>query len=263
VDQGHAEAIQALLKGGASIRTNPNFASDTLLARAVAKDHLRAAEVLLAADADPNEVSGKALWIAAGNANRPMVELLLAKGADPAKTDDGRSPLHAAAARGIRQNPSFRITGPAKTEAERRAAALEILKLLLSRGANPRSASRSGLTPLHVAAQHDFQEGAAALIAAGAEVNARDQVDATPLHWAVINNAMATAGLLLAGHANPNLPLSQKAAVQTRETWSPPNPFAGVAVGQQTPLSLATSEAMKNLLKQHGAVLPEGLPKKE
>jgi len=68
------------------------------------------------------------------------------------------------------------------------------------------------------------------------------------------------AKLLLEKGANPNSPLSARAAVVTTKQGDMPNPFGGVAAAAQVPLTLARSAAMKALLTSQGAVAGQAAP---
>jgi ankyrin repeat protein len=78
----------------------------------------------------------------------------------------GRTPLHWAA-RGVH---------------------LEILKILLEKGADPRSADNSKITALHSVSARSHKEAAALLLSKGADVNAVDDFGKTPLAYAVTAN---------------------------------------------------------------------------
>lgn len=84
-----------------------------------------------------------------------------------ARDADGRTPLHWAA----------------------RAATpnLEIVTLLLDRGAGVNAPDNNGIVPLHSAASRGQAEAAALLLARGADPNIRDKARNTPLAMAVIN----------------------------------------------------------------------------
>lgn len=77
--------------------------------------------------------------------------------------------------------------------------------LLLSRGADPRIADRAGATPLRLAAQIGFVEGAEALLSRGANVNQSTANGVTALHIAVQRRDIAMVRMLIAAGANPDL----------------------------------------------------------
>jgi len=131
------------------------------------------------------------LYHAAAAGKADVVELLLAKGADPkAANDRGITPLYAAAQAG---HPAA-------------------LKALLARKADPNARTKDGDTPLHAAINHvpgtaihpGCVEAVKLLIAAGADVNAKAKQDDTPLHLAAKHGHRDIAELLLAAKADPN-----------------------------------------------------------
>lgn len=80
------------------------------------------------------------------------------------------------------------------------------LNLLLSRGADPRITDRAGMTPLRLAAQVGFVDGAQVLLARGANVNQSTANGETALHIAVQRRDLAMVRMLVAAGANPDLP---------------------------------------------------------
>jgi ankyrin repeat protein len=78
------------------------------------------------------------------------------------------------------------------------------LRFLLGRGARPDLAANDGTTPLILAAQLGWIDGAEALIARGANVNLGNRGGETPLIMAVQRGDLAMVRLLLARGANPN-----------------------------------------------------------
>lgn len=249
VERGHVDVVTALLAKGAQTAT-PQGMGRGLLSTAVEKANVKMVQVLLDAGLSPNESHPLPLHIAAGEGNKEILELLLARGADPALQESRSTALHAAADTRSRK-PAYQQT----QKVDRSREHLECVQILLKRGADVRAMNNSKLTPLHLAAACNFKAGAEALLSAGAEVDAKAQFDATPLHWAVINNADDVVALLLEKGANANAGLSPGAALITTRAGDMPNPFGGAAVDGKTPLSLATSAGMKDLLAKHGATL--------
>ena len=78
------------------------------------------------------------------------------------------------------------------------------LVFMLGRGARPDSQSNDGTTPLILAAQIGWQEGAGQLLSRGANPNLGNRRGETPLMVAVQNRDIQMVRLLLAARANPN-----------------------------------------------------------
>ncbi|NOZ20709.1 MAG: hypothetical protein GXP25_06425 [Planctomycetes bacterium] len=94
---------------------------------------------------------------------RQVARALIEHGADVnAKDEEGGTPLHRAAAIGLKKMVDF----------------------LLAAGADVKAKRTDGCTPLHAAARGGHAEVASLLIEKGADVNAKSQSGRTPLHWA-------------------------------------------------------------------------------
>jgi uncharacterized protein len=78
------------------------------------------------------------------------------------------------------------------------------LSFLLARGARPDIQSNDGTTPLILAAQIGWQEGAGQLLARGANANLGNRRGETPLMAAVQSRDIGMVRLLLAARADPN-----------------------------------------------------------
>jgi len=210
-----------------------------LLSYAAKKSDTNTVRVLLAKGPKPDDNYCELLTVAAERGDLGIMRMALAAGGNAATgSSTGYTPLHAAAAA---------KSGPKENY-------FPCVELLLANGANAKSATKTSLlTPLHLAAAANFPAAAKLLVQHGASVNATDQVSSAPIHWAVVNDALETAEFLLSNGANPNLALGKQASVQTTRPGEIPNPFSGTSVSSQVPLSLAKSEAMKSLLRKHGA----------
>jgi len=78
------------------------------------------------------------------------------------------------------------------------------MRFMLAKGANPNLADKAGNTPLMLASQLDFLEGAELLLAQGAQVDLSNQKGETPLIRAIQLRQAAMAKLLVARGANPD-----------------------------------------------------------
>jgi ankyrin repeat protein len=79
------------------------------------------------------------------------------------------------------------------------------LRRLILDGVNVESAGKERRTPLFLACSSGHTEVAAALLAAGAQVNTRDLTGATALHWAALRRDRCTVFLLLSHRPEVNV----------------------------------------------------------
>lgn len=82
------------------------------------------------------------------------------------------------------------------------AARLDMVRLMLRAGANPRLGDNRGLTPLHLAPSVLITQ---ALLEAGADPNTTTQAQDTPLHLAALNNRLGVIKTLVAAGADTGL----------------------------------------------------------
>lgn len=96
------------------------------------------------------------------------------------------------------------------------APSLEIVTILLERGADPRRGLNNGSSVLSGAAFGSFEDWAqgdlaavvTACVALGAGIEARGDYDWTPLHWAIMEHNPRYAAALLAAGADPDAAFS-------------------------------------------------------
>jgi len=111
------------------------------------------------------------------NNDLPVMRLLLAHKADPMlKTDNGTSPLAAAAGVGWVRGQTYVPGGF--------AAQLEAVKMLVELGGNVNDVNDMGLAPVHGAAFRWSDDVLAYLVQHGAKLDVKDKVGRTPLTWA-------------------------------------------------------------------------------
>ena len=220
---GSAAAVQSLVAAGAD-PSAANERDDKPLSWAVHGRNADAVRALIGEGADPDHMGDlwgpiTALQYAAGVAGPDVLTALLEGGGDADVTDrDGHGLLHyvvdravpdvesaalmAAKARaliagGVSPNAKQGFFGrtPLHDAVYRQAAWLDLIRVLVEGGANPRQRDKFGRTVLHYAAQHRWQgdpgsgypdagEVIGFLVDAGAPVAGRDQAGRTALHEA-------------------------------------------------------------------------------
>jgi len=152
-------------------------------------DSVRMVELLIDAGADVDKpwphIHASALHFAIEHGHVNVAKALLDAGAGVDNTAgdfSGRTPIFRACGRGN----------------------IEVVKLLIERGANVRVQSKpGGWTPLHSAAESGHRDVAALLLKSGADVNAIDKIRGTPLSLAVWRGDTELTKLLLASGASP------------------------------------------------------------
>jgi ankyrin repeat protein len=240
--QGRGAEARALISGRRANVNARDVDGTTALHWTVRADDLETSRLLIRAGADAsasNRYGVTPLSLAAVNGNAMMIEALLEAGADPnTSAPAGETVLMTAArtgkvaavktliARGADVNAregSFGETALMWAAAENH---FDVSRLLVERGAdvNARSnlvdlpkvkvdfatmvvtaLSRGGLTPLMFAARQGAVDAAAALTAAGADLNLTDPDGMSALVIAIINGHFDVAGTLLDKGADPNV----------------------------------------------------------
>ena len=181
---------------------------------------LHTADLLLAAGADPDAADDHGvtpLERAAENASLEMVERLLAAGADAAVAQtSGLTPLmtasrtgNAALVRALLDEGAVVNAATVETNSTALMWALaaphhEIVRLLLSRDADPTIETTPGFTPLMVAARNGDTEMADVLIEAGVDINTPSQDGTHVLAYSIAAGRSAFALFLLERGADPN-----------------------------------------------------------
>ncbi|KAF7251652.1 Ankyrin repeat and SOCS box protein 2 [Varanus komodoensis] len=205
VARNDLEIIDLLVKGGAKVEAT-NCYGITSLFVAAESGLLEALRYLAKCGADINtQASDKAtaLYEAAKNGHDNVVEFLLSQGADANKTNkDGFLPIHVASKKGY----------------------YEIVKMLLPVTSRTRI-KRSGISPLHLAAECNRDDVLEELIEAGFDVNAilsperarlYEDRRTSVLYFAVFNNNVYATELLLEAGANPNVDLINPLLISIR-----------------------------------------------
>ena len=219
--QGDRAAVQSLVNGHAK-HAVAGAEGTAALVWAATRNDLAMADLLLHAGANvkaANEFGATPLYAAAAHADPAMTAKLLAAGAD-ANTAlmSGETPLMEAARRGnlatVRAllsnhaNPNARESNGGQTAvmwalSERQSAVVEEL---IKGGADIHTGSKTGFTPLMVAAQQGDEDSARILLRAGAKPNvAQPKTGLTALMIASAMGNAKAVDALLDNSADPNL----------------------------------------------------------
>ena len=188
VSQGHIDTAKVLLAGGA--KTDTNLSGRTLVHVAMQRNHSDMVRVLLR-----EGVKVASIRKAAYFGDLDTVRILVREGGANAKDDAGYTPLHCALCGGHE----------------------EIVRFLLSEGADVNAKTTDGLTPLCFARTAD---AAALLLAASANPNGSPTTSGhTALHAAIDRGDVRIVELLLSHGADANAKVS--GGDQRREDWTP------------------------------------------
>lgn len=240
VSRGSLETARLLIDNGADVRrVYPS--GRTPLHIATRNYHTEVAALLIdrGAEVDAQDNSGATpLLEAVGKGMDDLVKLLLDAGADPLrKNNAGIAPIEAAASKGradltrallatVGHPPEELLTlaihkdyldivatlltsgmdgSPALHDAALKGR-VDMLKVLLAKGADVNHKTNTGATPLHDAAIGGHVEAVRILLEHGANVNARETESGdTPLYMAAAMGRDQVAALLLEKGADPNL----------------------------------------------------------
>lgn len=187
--------------------------------RAVYDGDLKAVQRMLAADKGLLEKQygkyGTPLHTAAGSGHVEITRFLLQRGAraDTAKTiGENETALMSAS-----------VVYPKQTEAQK----LQVVQMLVAKGARVQAKDRLLMTALHYAASKGASRIAAFLVSKGADINAKTNADMTPLHYAVGYapmgpDAVQTVRLLLAKGADKKVKFQGQTLVQFAERANRP-----------------------------------------
>eukprot|EP01114_Cavostelium_apophysatum_P019125 TRINITY_DN6070_c0_g1_i2.p1 TRINITY_DN6070_c0_g1~~TRINITY_DN6070_c0_g1_i2.p1 ORF type:complete len:1115 (+),score=353.00 TRINITY_DN6070_c0_g1_i2:112-3456(+) len=215
--RGHVKCVELLLEKGADVNA-ADFLKETPLHAACRQGHLEVVRLLLKNGADPeleNRAGCTALHLAAGAGAVSIVKILAEVMDDIATVDNDKvTPLLYSILAGKDQTSEL------------------LISLYRQRGLSLDMQDNFGFTPLHWCAALQRLATAVTLIEGGAETNKSDSQDETPLFIAVRNSNETLVRLLL--------DFGAKSDVRNNE--------------QQTCVSLATSQAIKEILRSRERV---------
>ena len=211
---GAIEAVKALLKKGIDVNT-PNENGETPLHLATFNGHLEVVQELLGAGADRNaedEDSNIPLYGAIFNGHEKIVEALI----DANPETLGNAVLLAAHLGNVDiVNVLLAKGAPLDAFGDKEMTALhhaasqghaDITRLLLEKGAEANAQDSYQSTPLHLAVFRGHAAVVNELLAKNTDINAQNKNGKTPLHLAVEWNRTEIMKKLLAKGANPNIP---------------------------------------------------------
>ena len=181
---GNRQIVEMLLDAGAEI-DHRSVWGGTALFGAISLDHLELVQLLLAKGADPSlrEKSGRTTFAYVRSA--AVAKILIERGADIESTNSyHQTPLMAAAG------------GSAQRD-------VELVELLIAAGANLEYKDKEGTTALILAARKGSATNLRALLTAGAKVDARGKNGTTALHEAVREMELEAIEILLDAGADP------------------------------------------------------------
>ncbi|RYP74500.1 hypothetical protein DL771_002974 [Monosporascus sp. 5C6A] len=198
-DTRRARVAKILLSCGASVGVKDSFGRTVLHRCQIGDMHSGVTTASLFLDADPSLLDSRdnegrtALLMAVENNHRRMVEMLLARGADPNIPDRyGKTCLHLA-------------VEACGSDSSRSVRSLGIVKILLEHKANPDARDNTDKRPLYLACHLGNGKLVQELLRAGADVNGRGVLDETPLIVAVRHLHVPVVKKLVAAGANSTL----------------------------------------------------------
>lgn len=200
---GNAPLASALLSAGANPDASNAYGSSAILEAAIASatDVL---EVLLDGGADANwrNPEGETPLMNAARAGQlKAAELLLEHGAnvDAKEQWGGQTALLWAAAQNQPEMLSLLITHGADVNVQ---STIRVWERTILNEPRPQILNRGGFTALHYAGREGCTECISALVSAGANLDAHDPERVTPLNIALINQHYDTAAALIAAGAD-------------------------------------------------------------
>ena len=230
-----AEVVEILIAAGAELEARETVGLTPLHTAANAE----VAQALIDAGAEVMAENSKGLTPLHLAENAAVAEVLIANGADVdyVKVPEWRD--RSVNKKPLKDTPLYWAILNGKPD---------VVQVLLEYGANYNQPLSHNRTLLHHAAQYGNRaETIDILLEYFSDIDHRDEYGATPLHIAVINDKLAATEQLILAGADLNARINK--GVKVFEIAGPGQFYAGGA----TPLIVAQSEEMRDLLKSYGA----------
>jgi ankyrin repeat protein len=198
----YIDIVETLIAAGAEVRAKDNSAC-TALTDAVTSRCTKAVDEAIREKYGDSDPIGDAGYHALVSMVRDslitrMIDLLVAHGAEVNEKDEaGATPLHYAAADGLRGTVELLLAKGAEVDAK-------TLQDCWRGTFQMPDSFRAGTTALHAAAAGGDVNTVQVLLAHGAQVDARDEADCTPLHYATCWANTRVIELLIAKGADVN-----------------------------------------------------------
>lgn len=265
--KGDAERVQSLLEDNAALAKQTNREHLTPLHIAA---NAEVAQILIDKGADIQAMDPNHRTPLHTTPSGKVAELLISRGVDPRLPDfNGFPPICTTPSAEVVQvlvSKGVNANSPAEKPPSRPWGSALYFAVVDNRPDAARGLVQFGAdvnfihdhrTLLHRAAEKGSKEICEILLDKGVSKDAVDQFGATPLHLAALNDHVEVARLLLDRGANPNPKLASGVSSYSFESKPQPAGEPNVKtteakVPDATPLKLAKSDAMRELLKSKG-----------